>query len=149
MTDTVTVNGVEYPSARAVAIAHGIGYSTLRARIKTGKTLEEAVSLPINDPGQMNNKSVTHKNIVYPSHKDLCARLGISYSTYNSNRRRGMCTATAIHKTQQAAEQRSVNGFVYVSAAQVAKHFKIEYGTLTARIRKGQSMQKIVDDLAS
>ena len=146
---SVNFKGVDYPSHQKLAEAFGIGYTTLKARLAAGKTISEAVSSPIAQPGEMNTKQVTVGSTIYPSHKDLCVSKNISYSTYNSHRRRGKSAQEAIELTLKAQETITIFGVEYGSPKAVADALGLKYGTLTARLRKGQPIQTAVAQMVA
>lgn len=86
-----TVNGVSFPSLRAVAAAYGLKYAALYDRVVTrGRPIEESLGPSKRDTGDHPGlRSVEVNGERYPSLSAFAAAVGITYGVLQSRRRDG------------------------------------------------------------
>ncbi len=81
-------NGVVYRSAKAMAKAYNVSYTTFRSRRQQGHKLEECLSQSVNKFGYR----ITYKGITYNSITEACNDLNIAQTKVSSRMCNRHCT---------------------------------------------------------
>jgi len=125
--------GNEYPSRRALAEAYGIDEYILKNRLRSGMSLEDALSQP-------NLHAVKdHLGKIYPSRKAMLAAYGISRSTFAERIDSGCSLKDALTAKPGTfgREVRDYRGKAFPTLAAMLEAYKVPKSTYLFRKRNG------------
>lgn len=90
---TLVAGGVEYDSVAALAVATGLGVSTLKYRLSKGMSPDEAIASPIGPTSWKVRDAFTFEGVSYSSlsaaAKKASDRYGVSFDVARDRLRRG------------------------------------------------------------
>lgn len=140
ITHPVDHTGKQFNSMQEMCDHWGVKKSTFMDRRQHGWPLEKCLTGKNEKIGR--NGTVTdHKGKEYPSEKAMCNAYGINYSSYRSQRRRGIPIAECLTpKKKQIVKDHLGNEFENKTA--MCSHYNIDVSTFTNRTQKGWSLKK-------
>ena len=97
------INGI-FHTLREWADIYGVNYNTVIARRRAGHSLEEALTIPLNEG---NAPKMYELNGVKKSLQEWCDIYGIKYHTVNARMRAGQSLETALNKPVNAKMSRT------------------------------------------
>lgn len=132
----VTVCGVEYPSIKAAAKAHGIGVNTAKGRIKRGWDVDDAFTTPVHCAV---GKPITVCGVEYESISSAARAHGISPGTALYRFERGLSADDAFTAPPRdtGGQPITVCGVEYQSLFAAAKEVGVHHTTVRHRISAG------------
>ena len=141
-----TINGFT-GNLTQIAKHFDINYGTLCSRInKQGMSIEDAVNTPIEEKEKIHTINEFTGNL-----KEIAKHFNIAYSTLQNRINKGMSIEDAINthiKEQKRKECKietyTVNDFTG-NLYQIAKHFNINYQTLSYRLKQGMSIEEAIN----
>lgn len=84
----ITLEGVTYTTVKQVSDAYSIPYATIMSRLRSGKTMEEAVSAErMYGPQSAHGEPVVYDGVVFPSITAACRAASIASTTVTAVRR--------------------------------------------------------------
>ncbi|NUW66968.1 hypothetical protein [Vibrio coralliilyticus] len=125
-----------------IAKASGISVSTLRARIKNGLSLKEAIERPQRHKNKGNNSKYEYQDV--QGLPNIAATFGVSLSTLYLRMRKGLSLKEAVEKPLHPSvqyEYQGVKGLVNIAYA-----FHINSSTLRCRLKKGLSLEEAIEE---
>jgi len=140
--------GKKYPTIRAMAKAYHIPDPTLRARIRYGWTLEEALTTPVLREPVIRKTVRDHHGTEYASIKKMSDAYGISYQAVLDRLKRGWDTEKALttpvlDKNRHAVVKDHL-GNSYPSRLALARAYNLPYVTMQQRFRMGWDLERIL-----
>ena len=127
-------------SINQISLKHGISPSTVKARMKKGLTLEEAVSLEVK-----NKECIDHLGNKYKNITDMCNHYNITTDTYYYRIKAGWSIENALlaKKSEKALGITCQDhlGTVYSSKSEMCKKYGINRCTFNQRIKNGWSLE--------
>lgn len=124
--------GTEFESVKAMCNYYGVSYSTYRARLESGWTLEQILN------GR--NKAIDHNGKEYESIADMCSHYNIPVGTYYSRLKSGYTKAQALEPDIEA--RTDYNGVVFESVEEMCKQHGVVRGTYYLRLKKGWTKEQ-------
>lgn len=97
-------NGKEYKSVVELAKVAQVGYGTLKARLLSGMSVEEAVETKKDSRKQA--QKIEYMGKEYPSMKRLAEEVGIKYSVFYERVKRGMSVEEAVRRGEKEWERK-------------------------------------------
>lgn len=135
--------GNEYRSQTAMCETYHISKQAFQRRLSNGWTLKEALTTP---PGGEHTvyRAHDHTGKGYKTKEDMCRAYGISQSTYNKRKEKGMSlknilTTPAFGKGNGVTDHL---GNHYRNTNQMCEAYGIQEGTYQARIGKGMTKEE-------
>ena len=131
--------GNSYKSMALMAEAYKIDFSTLRTRLKSGLSLEEALTESVS---HTSNRTVEdHKGNRYSNISEMCRHWKISRCSYDQRRRKGW-TLERILTTPMArpCAVKDHTGREHKSFRAMCKAWGMNHRTVKDRLRKGESL---------
>jgi len=145
----VNLEGVDYPTIKEACKAYGISNQKVNLRMKRyGWTLEQAFELEQNDRPPGAPKKIKFQGKEYSSRTSLARQYGIDLSKFSRRLQKGWNIEQVLSledKPARAAHNAIEVGFkgkTYPSLKVLAKEFKVGYKLLSARLKKGWSMEE-------
>jgi hypothetical protein len=129
-------NGVQFTSSGARAEAHGLSRHTVNRRLRSGMSLEEALTTP-RQAGPV--KVVDHEGVEYDSIVELCKAWGVNRRVYSSRLRIGWTMEEALTANSRVVKDHT--GRIFESFKKMAEHWKISASILSDRLRRGRSLE--------
>ena len=96
----------------------------------------------------MKGKPVEYKGVTYPSLKDLCTKLDVSYAMVTQRIKKGMSLEDAVEKplkTHRNGKPVVYKGIEYPSLRQLSKEKGIPYHVAQMRVKKGMDIEQAID----
>lgn len=142
MSNKIIVNGVAYSSLSEVCRDYGVGYQKVYNRLRSGWSIEEALSKEDNRGKSGNTISLNGKE--FGSVKEACDFYGISYNTVNARIAKGYPLKSAIkmERIENSGKNVVINGVTYSSIKEACQAFKISPSIVYQRIRCGWSVEE-------
>ena len=142
-------NGKWFPTIRAMAKAYHIPDPTLRARIRYGWTLEQALTTPLTRKPIVRKPVCTdHLGKEFSSIRQMAEAHGISYQAVLDRLNRGWDTEKALttpilNKNRHVVVKDHL-GNIYPSRRALAKAYGISYVTMQQRFRIGWDLERVL-----
>lgn len=137
--------GVTYPSLAKMCDNYDVSVSTYLARIKSGRSMEEALTkdrLPLDK----NMKEVVdHKGIKYKSVKDLCTAYGIKENTYYRRINLGWPLERVLEKNP-SRKVTDHEGNEFDSMKDMCKHWGIKPSAYYHALKEGKTLEDLLSD---
>lgn len=147
--------GNKYSSIKEMCLVYNITYSAFRKRIRSGMTLEDALTTKKDTKIKKvkGKKCIDHLGKEYASIKDLCDAYGINRQLYTTRLKRGLTieeilTTQSIMANSKVRELKSKGliedhiGNKYDSILEMCNHYNVEKPIFEARIRMGWGLEK-------
>lgn len=136
----VTVGGTKYPSVAEACRRLDLDASTVRARLDSGSSVEEAFALPVRP----RSKPLAFRGQHYETEKALAETFGVKYSVFRARRFKGRSLEQALELEPLPPKSTSVtvNGRVFENLKLAAEQVGIPYNTVIMRRAKGYSLQQ-------
>ena len=136
MDKEITYEGVSYPSLRSLCDAYLVPYSTIRARIRRGLSLNDA----INGYKRRPRKSIVVDGVTYPSMLQASNALGLRPSTLATRVRKGRIS----FGKDYCGVFVTCNGITYSSMSSLCRAYNIPRSTVYSRLNKGWTIEEAV-----
>ena len=133
----VVYKGVTYKNLKACAIAYGLSYTTLRSRLNSGLTMEEALTKPLHGI-----VACDHKGRTYPTMRAMAEAYGLSYMTLRSRLNSGLTMEEALTMPLHGIVACDHKGRTYPSMSAMARAYGLSYITLRTRLYSGLTMEE-------
>ena len=135
-------NGVEYPTMTAMAEAYGKNVTSVASRLKSGWTVEDALTKDIAKKSTEEVKD--HLGNKYPTMTAMCKAYGVSLPTYRYRRSLGLSVECALDSKILNIAKPKVDhlGNKFISMADMAQAYCIDVKTLISRLYLGWSLEK-------
>lgn len=136
--------GNEFESQKAMCECWRINTTTFINRIKSGYSLEEALTQPCRSDKY--RPCEDHLGNKFDSVKDMCKYHGIAPSTFATRRKFGWsiekCLSTEISLANRAVKCTDHLGNEFPSKRAMCRFWKIDVDTFTERIARGYSLEE-------
>lgn len=139
----IRYKGKTYLSLSHLANAFGLDSEVVRVRLVAGYDLETAVE----HKEHLLRKPCVVEGVRYPSEKAAAEHYGLSHKKVHRRRKRGWALRQALgldsrRKSKTAPRPIVVEGTAYESLRAAVDHYRLEYGTVVARLKKGWSIEE-------
>ncbi len=142
--------GNGYPSDRDMCRAHGVPCNTFYQRLKSGMTLEQALTKKA--PGKRlapEPERTDHHGKIYPSLRAMCGAYGTNPNTYNKRRAAGMTVEQALTAEPQAFRD-PVDGTEYGTKSDMCGAYGVKPSTVCSCMAKtGMAFEDAVIETAA
>ncbi len=139
----IEYKGIKYSSIKKACEALGLPHTTIRKRIRTGWTIEKALSIPVIT--RDSNTTVVYNEKEYSSKKQLCNELGVNYDAVIKRMSDyGYSLEDAVTKNIKGKNERIVeyNGKTYASISDLCKKYGIKKHIIYSRMSKGMTLEE-------
>lgn len=136
-------NGVEYPTMTAMAEAYGKNVTSVVSRLKSGWTVEDALTKDIAKKSTEEVKD--HLGNVYTSKTEMAEAYGIALRTLELRLSSGLSLAGAL--TQRVPKRYKLKvedhlGNKYQNVMEMCKFYGVKYDTYYQRLQRGWSKER-------
>jgi hypothetical protein len=148
----VTVQGVDYPSIKAAALAHDLTPALVRGRLRRGKTIEQALDKDTAAPPTTTKNNlvgqahpITVAGVKYPSIKAAAQAHKLEPALIRGRLHRGMTIDKAFNlenKTRGQAKTITVAGNAYPSIKAAAQAHNLSPNNVRGRLHRGWSIEE-------
>lgn len=130
--------GQVFESIASMCRHWNIDAHTLKARIKSGLTVGEALEGKVKD--KLSKVAIDHDGKQFKTVQDMCDYWGVPmYTYYDRINNSGLSTKLALTKKTQYKDHQ---GNKFNSEKEMCKHWNINNGTFRDRINKGHSLKE-------
>jgi len=132
-----------FSSVKEMCTFHNVLACTYRFRLKSGFTLEQALSDNYLGSDDLNAR-LDHSSKSFKSVKEMCSHYGISVGGYYARLRQGYTKEQALTKELRGDLVKCVdhNGMEFSSADAMCKHHNVQPQTYGSRIRRGYTLEQ-------
>ncbi len=139
--------GNGYPTFSKMCKAYNINPMTVRKRLESGMTTEQALTKPVNKHLTSPQQIVyDHRGTPYKNKSQLCKAYGIRLQTFIIRRRRGMSLQEALETPVREKKKSSkemlrkhliIDGHEYSSIKEICRIYNQPYQTVISRLKQG------------
>ena len=144
--------GNKFKSVSAMAKHYGMSRCTYISRIKSGWSIEEALTVPILKDGSNFKPTGSYGSVEdhlgnkFDSVSSMIEYWGISRNAYLGRRAKGLPLEEILTKPvkslKRLKEYKDFEGNVFSTKAEMAEHWGVNYSTLRNRLRLGWSLEE-------